>query len=459
MKKWLFLALGLAGTGLAIALNTGGGKAQAQPGSVSSDYGPPAQGATLKQPWDSPAPTPQPIGGALPPSLEKFYQQSSFPNQGGLTETTPWAVSPHSPAPLAALPSVTGQFPPYQESPDINQDIRISPEQGPWVICLISYVGPEAAQEARKLVAELRVTYQLPALVYNTSAEERRQEYERVKEAIIKKRESYRQQQIPDTMPIRVPRRIIQDQYAVMVGGYADEKVARKALHDLRRLPLPDSNKILLDPKFYKVPQIDPKTNQIVTENGKRDERYSVDLFGCGFVGPNPTIKFERPADSNKFKLADLQKLNRHEPFSLLQCPKPVTLVIKILSTPTQLQQNTKAPKGGFLASLGLGGKSYGHEDAAATSAHSLAEYLHKIQINAYVLHTRYCSYVTVGAFDRENDPALLSMQQHLETNLRPMHPSGANQPPGPLQYLGDPRIGLLPRPIPWNFRSSIAGS
>ena len=81
--------------------------------------------------------------------------------------------------------------------------------------------------------------------------------------------------------------------------------------------------------------------------------------------------------------------------------------------------------------------------DAAAHSAHNLAEVLRKMNIDAYVLHTRFASIVTVGAFDRADEPALQSMQHFIETRVAPS--------------MG--QVGLIPRPMPWEFRAAFIGS
>ena len=59
---------------------------------------------------------------------------------------------------------------------------------------------------------------------------------------------------------------------------------------------------------------------------------------------------------------------------------------------------------------LKTGGKSGQRVDAAATSAHNLAELLRKAKLDAYVLHTKYTSIVCVGGYDTVDDPALRNM-------------------------------------------------
>ena len=56
-------------------------------------------------------------------------------------------------------------------------------------------------------------------------------------------------------------------------------------------------------------------------------------------------------------------------------------------------------------------------KDPAATSAHNLALLINKgNRFHAYVWHTKYWSFVTVGEYDSENDPRLKHDQQALPT-------------------------------------------
>ena len=50
--------------------------------------------------------------------------------------------------------------------------------------------------------------------------------------------------------------------------------------------------------------------------------------------------------------------------------------------------------------------------NANAKQAHEVAEFLHKFGFPAYVLHTEFTSYVTIGGFDAAGDPKLMQAQQ-----------------------------------------------
>jgi hypothetical protein len=134
-----------------------------------------------------------------------------------------------------------------------------------------------------------------------------------------------------------------------------------------------------------------------------------------------------------------LRKINDGEPYSLLQCKRPFTLAVKQFNTQFQTF-DTSVGKGekGLLERIGMvrirAGKQ--GEDMTAHSAHELAKQLRNYNLDAYVLHCRYCSYVTVGAYDGLEDPRLRSMQNEMERFFK-------NAP------FNDPQLGMMPRPAP----------
>jgi hypothetical protein len=293
------------------------------------------------------------------------------------------------------------------------------------------------------MAMELRNTYRLNASVYNHGAEERRKEYERVR-AIVQEQQQFIKDKGALAYPIRVRHIRIEEQCAVLVGGYRSDDEAKSALQNIRKLPPPDPKKVRLA-VWHTGKDEDTASTQNINakfEPLKDGQQGYVNPFKRAFVGRNPSIKMERPADWDKLDLAVLRKLNRDEPFSLLNCPKPVTIVVKQIITPAVIQQ--KSPSGKILDAMGLGGQAGERIDAAGLSAHNLAEALRKMKLDAFVLHTKNSSIVTVGAFNSTKDQELQSMLHLLETRVVPNM---------------DPRIGLLPRPMPWDYRASITGS
>lgn len=383
MKRWLF-ALAVAGTVTTLGHAQGPGP-----------FGPDEGGATLKQPWQD-APT----------------KKAPAPLQGL------WNQAPGMPAPIPSAPAVA--------APDINEDIAVKPDLGPWMILIHSYEGPDAPARARQMAYELRNAHKLNAFVFNYVAEAKRKEMERVRVEVEKQRAFAVQHGLPlADEKIRVRSVRIKDQCGVLVGGYADEAAARRALADVKRLSPPNPEKVLLDTLAYA--KEDAKAGKV--QDG---ERVYVNPFTRALVAPNPTVKRDRPAEGDKLDVAALRKMNSEEPYSVFGCNKSYTLVVKEFAIPGMLQDRNMSKGNALLAMVGLGKGDY--SDASAQNAHALADILRKQKLEAYVLHTKYSSLVTIGGFDGENDPNLRSMQNLWESRLRAESPT---------------QLQLFPRPVP----------
>jgi hypothetical protein len=273
---------------------------------------------------------------------------------------------------------------------DPNKDYQVTPEAGPWMICAASYRGPQAKELAHELVLEIRKKYGLPAFVIDRGGEERRKQEEEVR----------RIWKLAPEGRVKIVR--VEEQYAVLIGGYKDMATARKALDDLKKQKPPD-----------------PKFCSEVREYGKQDGQDGIFIkkvspFLMAFVARNPTVPPEPEPDAAK---ADpfLKRINEGESLSLLNNRKPWTLTVKVFGGPMMMQERT-ASGNKFMDMLGMG-KGKDTLDAAALQAHAMAELLRKmkpVSFDAYVLHTRNQSIVTVGSYDDRNDPKLQQDQQTL---------------------------------------------
>jgi hypothetical protein len=150
----------------------------------------------------------------------------------------------------------------------------------------------------------------------------------------------------------------------------------------------------------------------------------------------NPTV----PAPPRPVVTFDLawKKFNADEEYSLLKCPHAITLMVKEYSGAAMMPAQGKST--GFLNSLGLGGERPGDRlSASAAQAHELARFLRdkRLGFEAYVLHMRSSSIVTVGGFDSVKDDALARTQQRLAT-LKFSSSRGGVDP-----------IGLIAHPFP----------
>ncbi|HEV3119846.1 MAG TPA: hypothetical protein VGY58_22490, partial [Gemmataceae bacterium] len=104
--------------------------------------------------------------------------------------------------------------------PGPYQEFSIPPQIGPWTICAASFTGPMAAETAHSLVLELRGQYRLPAYLFNRGAELRREQEEELQRKRIQQKEYLERMGLKPDMPLRLPRVRIEDQYAVLVGGF-----------------------------------------------------------------------------------------------------------------------------------------------------------------------------------------------------------------------------------------------
>jgi hypothetical protein len=393
----------LAGTCLLIALTANPGAAQglrpAQP-----PLGPEGD-SVLKLPGADDSAPPS-VGN--PPPTANATPGAAFQNM--------WQNQPQQPGDGQALPqaqsSALAKLAP-RDGPDPNEDILVTEKLGPWMISITSYTGDSAPNMARQLVIELRKEpYRLPAYVYNFGAEERAKEYRRVKDLIDKQRQFFRENNQPVDQPLRIRYMRVDEQCGVLIGGYANEKQARQALDNIRRLPPLDPNRVQLHTALTGT--YDPANPNRVDQTGSS----YVNPFLQAFLVRNPKIKVERPSDWDELDVHKLKKLNAEEPFSLFKCPRPVTLAITQFQTPTVVQPKSAA--GAFLENIGLSKKSPQQIDGAALSAHSLAEVLTKnCGLKAYVLHTQYSSVVTVGEFNSVDDRELVEMQSLLSARLK----------------------------------------
>jgi hypothetical protein len=384
MKKLLLAAAGLAAAlGLAVVPPSGTGRAQPPSGTAEqfmipmSKSGPPASGFTLPTTpgFDKlPAPRQQGDGpaadGSGQPSRLREYLNEKLDNL------------------------------------EINRDIAVQPGSGPWMICIMWYEGPEAPVQAGKMARYLRSEYRLPAYVFTKGLEERRAEIQRIAEYVQKEQKRLADAHLPPETKIRVPLIRYEIQCAVLVGGYKDMDAANRARAQLKDLRPMDPEKIQLHQEY--VVDFDKDNGQ-----SKGLHKVFVNPFTHGMVVRNPSLPSEKATGFSAEDMALLKALNADEPYSLLKCPKPVTLAVKQFSMGVTVQPTKNSSS--LLDQLGLT-NSAPKEDGAANMARNLAAVLRnsKDKIEAYVLHARHCSYVTVGSYDGPDDPRLKRDQELL---------------------------------------------
>src|SRR5260370_36974218 len=86
------------------------------------------------------------------------------------------------------------------------------------------------------------------------------------------------------------------------------------------------------------------------------------------------------------------------------------------------------------------GGRAGEQLNASALNAHYMAEALHKLGFDAYVLHTRSNSIVTIGGFDAPSDPRMQQIERALHDSIRITYENA---------QFSDPNMSLFTRPMP----------
>src|SRR5262249_49573389 len=84
---------------------------------------------------------------------------------------------------------------------ELPADYVVTPQVGPWMICVDSFTGDDAAKMARDMVNEVRSRYRLPAYVFNRGAELRQQQLEEQKKLRDQQEEQLRRLGAPPLGP------------------------------------------------------------------------------------------------------------------------------------------------------------------------------------------------------------------------------------------------------------------
>jgi hypothetical protein len=302
---------------------------------------------------------------------------------------------------LVAVAAASGQlFSTPQVEADPNKDYTITPEAGPWMIYVHSYTGEQAKQLAKEMCLEIRSRYGVPAWVFNRGEEERKKQQEYLE----------RMHKLTDQTPgvrVRVVR--IPEQCAVLLGGYKDMDTARTALDHVKKLKPPENKKLLDVVTIYGHADAEGKKD---TTDGTLQGGTFANPFASSFVTRNPTVPMEKPVNDPTKADKLMRELNTGRPYNLLENRSPWTLAVKELTGASTIQ--SKSSSSSFLDMLGFNKKAGELLNASALQAEEVAKVLRGNGFDAYVLHTKYSSVVTVGSFPTRDDPKLLQLQQKL---------------------------------------------
>jgi hypothetical protein len=341
----------------------------------------------------------------------------------GLRPAAPVAYQPQ-PGPV-----VRANYPATQAMDEAPHGWAVKPENGAWMILVKGYVGADSKKLAEQLCREIRDTHKVAAYLFERNAVERKREQE-LQEAIRRKAEedarpflqTIEQQKkkaeaegsvfIPSAPRIKVPKPLnpLPEQWAVMIGGFPDGDTARKALDTVRKFPHP-KDPALMQEAFITRP----------TQNGgTKIEQAYINPYAAALVVPNPSLPAGAGEDRTKLE-PFIVKMNQDVPHSLLTARKPWTLMVKSFTTPMKLTGKDGDGDGSVFDRGGLfGGGKKSMLDLTAAQASQLCEALrHKdmkpAPLEAFILHHRTGSLVTVGQFDAPDDPELLKLQATLK--------------------------------------------
>ncbi len=288
---------------------------------------------------------------------------------------------------------------------------ELTPERGKYMLLVKSYEGESAAKLTHRMITELREIYELPAYYYHRPGQQKKI-HQRISKLLANQERGLKQLGIPVWEGSK-PQRFFKvqrsdDQFAVLVGGFPDMETAQQELKNLRKLKPP--SKELLDRAVQDVP---------IAETKRQVQGAYLNPFASAFIVPNPTLPKQDIAAEKKPD-PSWKKLNANEPFSVLECDKPWTLVVRVYQGAAMIATDSEATKLG-LKQAGLSEEQARHVTVCGLQAHRVAEWLrdlHKYQaktgnsivpfpIDAYVLHTPHMSVVTVGQFDAVDDPRI----------------------------------------------------
>ena len=297
------------------------------------------------------------------------------------------------------------------DAPLTQRDYQLTTRDGPYLILVASFVGDDAADMAQRLVAELRKDYKLQAYWYSKSEQERAE-----RDRLL---EEWKRQN--GNAPARKVR--IVDEYTVLVGHYKSMDAANSDLARIKKLKPPTS--VPAGPGLFIARPKYKENMPNWLDGGKIQQGGTVSQFSRAFVVRNPLLPAEKPVAGSDGALDDeetaLLNLNAGEKHSLMKCKGKWTLLVSVRGGPS-ITQSTKpsvfdkvnpwSPEIGTPIKL----TSRGDDSNHIVEARELAEALRdrKFGYEAYVLHTRGASFVTIGGFNAPNDVEMLRIHKQV---------------------------------------------
>jgi hypothetical protein len=360
---------------------------------------------------------------------------------------------------LLVLPVVvglmaTGRGKAQHVDADPNKDYPVTPEAGPWMVLVATYTGPDRASLAKQMAYKIRADLDKPAYVFVYVDKERLKQKQQLENANRMAEEYLRREgTLPPHMKWKTIR--VEEQYGVLIGGWADADMAKAYLdakiRTIKNPPLLVSAhgaegydtaiQIVRDSQGR---PIDEDGRPIVDPQKQRPkyERVRLNPFATAIVTRNPSLP---SAPVAKTLDPAVIKFNADEEYSLLNCPAKCTctLLVKEYIGATTVQNMSGGKDRGFLSALWFGSDKPGETLAAAGhDAHELARTLRQLNLEAYVLHGRTSSIVTIGGFSGPDDPGAQRVTQQLAQLRQQM---AARSPSDPLKLFPVTPMIMIP--------------
>jgi hypothetical protein len=359
-----------------------------------------------------------PVGGLMPAG-----GLATGPVSGQSNYTQPPA-RPLTPPPTIEVESSLGP----------NHEWAIKAETGPYFILVKSYSrphvptpednGPSARALAEMLAGQIREKHKVQAFLYEHISDERKAEAaaiaaERERGRLFAQQMNERKQQaelqgsvwLDHDTRIRFKTVNYRDQIAVLIGPFNTDLDARKAIDIVRKWEAPEE-KILKDAAVVGRLAEDGKNARI--ENGY------LNPYMSATVVPNPLIpKQVQPVSTHCDPF--IVKLNDGCPYNLFKATKSWTLAIKSFNAPVEIVSKDVDPS---VMRKDTAKKGANALQASAVQAEAMAKMLREMKdrdgkslgFEAFVLHTRHSSVVTIGQYDSPDDPALQQTQNLLKS-------------------------------------------
>ena len=266
---------------------------------------------------------------------------------------------------------------------DPEKSYWLSEEHGPWMIMACSFSGEGATEQARELVLELRSRYKLPAYTYM-------KEFDFTKGTVGRGVDPY-------GAPLRMRNKrgdgIVE--CAVLVGEYpsVDDK---KGQTTLKRLKYYEPECLKLDQNRRTSRSL--ASLRVIQQNllGQDNEKKDRGPMGHAFIIPNPLLPKDYFVSSGVDQFTvQLNKDNKH---SLLECPGKYTVQVAHFTGKVTINQKE-------IEEIEKGKRMESRLDKAGENAEMLCRALREKGYEAYLLHERYASIVTVGSFNSVGTP------------------------------------------------------